>query len=161
MTGDVAHVVMKGGDIALADIADSALAEAGEDARIDDPAVKGSGVGLQMGGGVFVHEAPGEVGHGRASSCAGCPPCHIATSLREGDDLGSLGPRDGRGDGSVGSDGDFDGASLVAVLDDVDLSPGRVDTDTEALDVVIPDDALGGAERIDGPRVLRRSGAPL
>ena len=40
----------------------------------------------------------------------------------------------------------------MPVLDDVDFSSCRVDADTEALDVVVPDDSLslGGAEGIDG-----------
>ena len=64
----------------------------------------------------------------------------------------ALGARGGRGDGAVRTDSDFDGPSLVPVLDDVDLAAGRVDANAEALDVVVPDDALafGGDQGIDG-----------
>ena len=83
---------------------------------------------------------------------AGQLPGKVAASLREGDDLGGPGPGCGRCDGPVGSDGDFDGASLVAVLDDVDLAAARVDANVEALYVLIPDDALslGGDEGVNG-----------
>ena len=67
MAGDVAHVVVKGNDIALADIADAALAEPGKDAVVDDLPVQPDSAGLQMGRGVLIHEAPGEAGHGGAS----------------------------------------------------------------------------------------------
>ena len=67
MAGNVAHVVMKSDDVALADIADAALAEPGEDAVVDDFSVQPGSVGLQMGGSVVLHEAPGEFGHGGAS----------------------------------------------------------------------------------------------
>ena len=105
-----------------------------------------------MSGCVLPHEALGEVGHGGASTIAKRLPRHIAACLREGDDFCGPGPRSRRCDRTVGSDGDFDGASLVAVLDDIDLSPSRMDPDTEALDIVIPDDALflGGSECVDG-----------
>ena len=61
-------------------------------------------------------------------------------------------PSGGRCDGSVGSDSDFDGAPFVPVLDDVDLAAGRMDADSEALDVVIPDHplAFGREQGIDG-----------
>ena len=152
MVGNVAHVVMKGDDVALADIADAALAETGEDAVVDDLAVEPCGAGLQMGGGVLLHEALGQVGHGGASPGSGRLSGQIAAGLCEGDDLCGLGPRRSRGDRPVRPDGDFDGSSLVSVLDDVDLSPGRMDAHAEALDVVIPDDALAlcGDEGIDG-----------
>ena len=79
-------------------------------------------------------------------------PATSRPGLRERDDLCGFGPRGSGRDGTVGSDGDFDGASLVAVLDDVDLSPGGMDADPEALDIVIPDDALflGRGECVDG-----------
>ena len=67
MAGDVAHVVVKGDDVALADIADTALAETGEDAVVDNFPVQPGSVGLQMGGSVVLHEAPGEFGHSGAS----------------------------------------------------------------------------------------------
>ena len=55
------------------------------------------------------------------------------------------------GDGTVRSDGRLDRASLVTVLDDVDLSAGGMDADPEARDVVIPHDpfAFRRRERVD------------
>ena len=61
MVGNVPHVVVKSQDVALADIADAALAEAGEDAVLEDLAVKPRGAGLQMRGGIFLQEALGQV----------------------------------------------------------------------------------------------------
>ena len=45
MAGDVPHLVVKGGDVVLADIADTALAEPRKDSVVDDLAVEPRGAG--------------------------------------------------------------------------------------------------------------------
>ena len=117
------------------------LPNRGEDALLDDLAVESGRARLQVAGGVFVEETPGEVGHGRAARlAAGRLPIEVAAGPREGDDLRGARPRGCRSDGSVRSDGGLDGASLVTVLDDVDLPAAGVDTNAETLDVVVPQD---------------------
>ena len=153
LIGRCPHVVMERGGVAALDVRDRAPADAGIDEEFDRATVLRRRAGLAVGGDAFVEEAPAQFAHGERLGVRPVLRRRVLPGPGAGDDLGCSRARLGGCHGSVRSDGDLDGASASADLDDVDLAAGGVDVDAEALEIVVPDDALALArgEGIDGP----------
>ena len=152
--GDHPHLVMQSDHVGAGDPGNPPPAEPGEHVLPDRTLVAVRGAGFAAGWDVFLHEAPGELVHGRRPrlSLSQVSPRQIPAGLGGGDDLGRTRPRGGRGNGAVGTDGLLHDAAVMAVLHEVDLAARRVDTHAEALDVVVPQHvlALPGGQGIDG-----------
>ena len=108
---------------------------------------------LAMRRDILFQEPLPEILHGRHLVVPSAPVRGVLAGAGSHDDFCRQGSRVRWRHRSMTSDGHLHRSTAEACLDDVDLAAGRVDSDPEALEVVVPDHALAVRRRegVHGP----------